>query len=102
VSKETLLPLFEDVILLEPVDKFVQEAYRSGRDGEWRDLPVDGSVGNYGLERGKRVWFVKAGLQGCDPVFPARGGQSLGVVGTSAGGEAQEGFGGDGEISYDV
>ena len=63
---------------------------------------MDGNVRNYGLKRGKRVWFVKAGLQGCDPVHPARGGESLGVVGTTAGGEGQKGFGGEGEITYDV
>jgi protein N-terminal methyltransferase len=114
VSRETLLPLFEDVILLEPVDKFVREAYRSALDGEWKDLPkragmqVDGATAAAGSSsskcRGKRVWFVKAGLQGCDPKHPAQVGESLGVVGEKNGGEEEEGFGGgaEGEITYDV
>ena len=102
MSKETLCPLFEDVILLEPVDKFVREAYSSALDGKWRDLPKKGETKEKGKGRGKRVWFVKAGLQGCDPKYPARGGESLGVVGERYSGEEEEGFGGEGEITYDV
>ena len=107
VSRETLLPLFEDVILLEPVDKFVREAHRAAKDGEWAvDLPLAGQTAGKGLprvgERGKRVWFVKAGLQGCDPVHPATNGETVGVVGEKLGGEEQEGFGGEGDVTYDV
>jgi protein N-terminal methyltransferase len=100
------LPLFEDVVMVEPVDKFVSEAYRSARDGEWRDLPSDPSlemdqrVG----DRGKRIWFIKGGLQGLDPKYPGQSktAETIGVVGTAKGGDAAEGFNGDGEVTYDV
>lgn len=92
------------MILLEPVKKFVEEAYQTAKDGQWRDLPKrdSASAGGKVKGRGKRVWFVKAGLQGCDPKFPAEGGESLGVVGEGHVGEEEEGFGGEGEITYDV
>lgn len=102
VSRETLCPLFDDVILLEPVSKFVEEAYRTAKDGLWRDLPKRDPTQPPAKGRGKRVWFVKAGLQGCDPKYPAAAGEALGVVGERHGGEEEPGFGGDGEITYDV
>ena len=87
------------MVLLEPVDKFVREAMRSARDGEWTDL----SRSSGGKERKKRVWLVRGGLQSCEPRFPGRGGETVGVVGGSDGLEAQagpEGFGQ--EIVYDA
>ncbi|KPV75776.1 uncharacterized protein RHOBADRAFT_48304 [Rhodotorula graminis WP1] len=63
VTRDTLLPLFDSVDLVEPVPAFVAEAERnarSGRDG-WRALaPPSSSV---------RIW--KAGLQHFDPLRPA-------------------------------
>jgi len=124
VTRNVLLPLFEDVILLEPVQKFVEEAYRSAREGEWRDLPSvlkkeeegtgrskEGTERRKEMERrledgkrgrGKRIWFVKGGLQDCEPKFPGRGGEGIGVVDEAlsggGGGFGQE----DGEVVYDV
>jgi len=68
VTRDVLLPLFDDVILTEPVDKFVREA-RKQAEG-WLDV-----------KRGeKRVWIIKEGLQGFEPSNPG-GSESLGVVG---------------------
>ena len=123
VSRHVLLPLFDDVVLLEPVDKFISEAVRAAGAGEWRDLPVlpaagAGGAGDEGkaerreIERrikqqkegsGKRVWMVQGGLQGFDPAFPLRreGSKTRGVFGANqAGGDAfgQE----ESEVVYDV
>lgn len=96
VSRHVLLPLFEDVILLEPVDKFVREAHRSAVAGEWLDLPLEegrmekgNSEANRKAEqggRGKRLVCIKGGLQGFDPAYPVRGGEVIGTVGASKGG----------------
>lgn len=68
MTRDVLLPLFDDVVLVEPVQKFVVEAQRQA--GEWRDV-----------KNGKRVWVIQGGLQTLDPANPAGGGESLGVVG---------------------
>lgn len=75
VTRDVLLPLFDDVVLTEPVDKFVREA-RKGAEG-WKDITKSRNRG----EGGKRVWVIKEGLQGLDPARPAESGESLGVVG---------------------
>ena len=93
MTRHVLLPLFDDVVVLEPVDKFVREAMRSARKGEWTDLPKLSK----GEESRKRVWFVRGGLQSCEPRFPGDGGETLGIVGEPLDGE---GFGE--EIMYDV
>ncbi|WVQ82534.1 hypothetical protein IAT38_004663 [Cryptococcus sp. DSM 104549] len=118
VTRHVLLPLFDDVVLVEPVSKFVREAYRSAAAGEWRDLPrlkLDAEATEGESEeavkeakrraeearkgRGKRVRFVKGGLQFLDPKTPAQGGEDLGIVG-----ERREGSGGCGaeQVEYDV
>ncbi|WRT64425.1 uncharacterized protein IL334_001357 [Kwoniella shivajii] len=118
VTRHVLLPLFDDVVLLEPVDKFIREGYRAALDGEWRDLPISKSQpnGNDVIElegwkeqrrrfdeqsktRGKRVRFIKRGLQGLDPKYPAEGGEDVGLVGISNSGE--EGCMVD-QVIYDV
>ena len=88
-----LIPLFDDVVLLEPVDGFIAEARRAAGAGEWRELPAGPSHMSLDNEemrrrrdeatkgRHKRVWFVKGGLQGCNPAYPAKGASDLGVVG---------------------
>lgn len=98
VTRHVLLPLFDDVVLLEPVEKFVEEARQSASSGQWRDLPIKSSklsvAGNEDqvkenerrieeskTGRGKRVWIVKGGLQGFDPAYPIRNGEDLGIVG---------------------
>ena len=118
VTRNVLIPLFDDVVLLEPVDKFVKEAWRSARDGEWRDLPKSSNTSqeigkkehdegktrkdNFSKGRGKRVWFLKRGLQGCDPRYPQKEAESLGVVRENGQGEECEGFDNEGEMIYDV
>lgn len=68
VTRDVLLPLFDDVVLVEPVDKFVRQAHAQA--GRWRDV-----------QGGKKVWVIKGGLQTLDPARPAEGGESLGIVG---------------------
>lgn len=122
VTRHVLLPLFEDVVLTEPVDKFVREAHRSAGSGEWRDLPKLGkqpSDDGLAMEkwkederkvkeaqagRGKRVLCVKAGLQGLDPAFPLRGDktESIGVVGQARTGDGAELGVEEEEVVYDA
>ncbi|OCF32832.1 hypothetical protein I316_05468 [Kwoniella heveanensis BCC8398] len=127
VTRHVLLPLFDDVVLLEPVDKFVKEAYRAASSGEWRDVPVlsssDSSAGSnnvngaseelqkenkrrvdeYNKGRGKRVRIIKRGLQELDPRFPGQEGEELGIVGEPRGGVTSGGCGNVGdEVVYDT
>ena len=121
VSRQVLAPLFDDVVLLEPVDKFVRQGYTSASNGEWASLRPRGKAADgEGKEKGKgtgkggeggeggkkdrgtRVWFVKAGLQGCEPRHPAAHGETVGVVGENLAGDAQPGFAADGEVEYDA
>ena len=108
VTSTVLLPLFEDVVLVEPVHKFIQEGYSNAQSGMWYDVAPSGGLSPKGKEkadgwRGKRVWFLRGGLQGLDPARPQVGADSLGVLGKSEGGEAREGFGKpEGEVQYDV
>lgn len=103
MSNTVLLPLFDDVVVAEPVEHFLEEAYRAASAGEWREMPRlagrirdaaeakenERRVAEFKEGRGKRGWFVKAGLQQLDPAFPTRGtNEDLGVVGEALGGEA--------------
>ncbi|WWC86522.1 uncharacterized protein L201_001399 [Kwoniella dendrophila CBS 6074] len=123
VSRHVLLPLFDDVVLLEPVEKFVKEGYRSALKGEWRDLPIlpEQPNGNDELElelykeqkrrfdnqqkqKQKRVRFIKRGLQNLDPKFPVDDqAQEIGLVSSPNNGNQKEKQGcmAD-EIIYDV
>jgi protein N-terminal methyltransferase len=124
VTRHVLLPLFDDVVLLEPVTNFIDEACRAARAGEWRDLPVIPASAAGGVEdeegkasrkeqerrekeakkgQGKRVWMVQGGLQGFDPAYPVRreAAVSRGVFGRNNGekdrfGEEEQ------EVVYDV
>jgi protein N-terminal methyltransferase len=119
VTRHVLLPLFDDVVLLEPVAKFVSEAHRAAAAGEWRDLPRAGKQpeteegteqwkeGQRRVEesqagRGKRVWFVRGGLQGFDPRLPVKAGDDLGVVGDAKVGEGSELGDADASVVYDT
>jgi protein N-terminal methyltransferase len=122
VTQHVLLPLFDDVVVLEPVDKFIREAHRSASAGEWRDLPKlgkqpsdDGSdmdrwkederkVNEMRKGRGKRILCVKGGLQGLDPAYPVRGDrfESVGVVGEAKAGQGAELGAEEEEVMYDV
>ena len=104
--------------MIEPVGKFLQQALREVASGDWRDLPCPPRKDANGMgrkkekemvrridegseSRGKRVWFVKGGLQTCKPSYPSRGGESVGLVGEARGGSSG-GFGGEGEVIYDA
>ena len=104
MTRHVLLPLFDDVVMLEPVGKFLAEAKRSAAHGEWKDLPEDEKeeTPKGKNNRGKRVWFVKGGLQSCDPRFPIKGGENEGVVGQARGeNSGDDHFGGTSQMLYD-
>lgn len=74
VTRDTLLPLFDAVDLVEPVPAFVAQAERdarAGRDG-WRRLAASAGSEGQGQGQGQRaVRIWKAGLQHFDPRRPA-------------------------------
>lgn len=84
VSRNVLSPLFDEVIMIEPVAKFVQEAYRSAAAGDWRHLSSDKKTGSSRLQSSesppKRVHFVRGALQDIDPGHPFAGADRVGVV----------------------
>ncbi|KAL7419230.1 hypothetical protein Q5752_006067 [Cryptotrichosporon argae] len=114
VTSTVLLPLFDDVVLAEPVSKFVDEAHRAASAGEWRDLPHARRVRDDEAAdemrrrlrearagRGKRVWIVKEGLQALDPARPGKGRGTVGAVGDAIG--YKDDFGEIGaSVEYDV
>ncbi|KAL1408882.1 hypothetical protein Q8F55_005696 [Vanrija albida] len=116
VSNKVLLPLFDDVVLAEPVKHFLDEAERAASAGEWRELPRAGGrirdedeakenarrIAEFNKGRGKRVWFTRAGLQHLNPAYPARGVEQHSVVGEARVGD--DGAFGDAEtaVQYDV
>nr|XP_018998929.1 uncharacterized protein I203_08534 [Kwoniella mangroviensis CBS 8507]OCF62390.1 hypothetical protein I203_08534 [Kwoniella mangroviensis CBS 8507] len=117
VSRHVLLPLFDDVVLLEPVDKFVREGYRAASSGEWRDLPIQNGDDEEqkrrleqqqrdtkdGKGRGKRVRFVKRGLQNLDPKYPVDDqAEEIGLVSSPRGEVNGEGGCMEDEVLYDV
>lgn len=115
VTRSTLLPLFEDVVLVEPVGKFIREGMDQAKRGEWVGLGGSGinagegagegqAAGPSGGQRGKRVRFVQKGLQGLDLTRPGRGAVELGVVGQADGLGPEEGWETDetGGQVYDV
>lgn len=116
VTSTVLLPLFDDVVLAEPVEHFLTEAHRAAAVGEWRELPRLGGkfrdeaeakenarrTAEWKKGRGKRVWFVPAGLQQLDPAYPARGNPAEGLVGEVREGEPGALGDEEGAIEYDV
>jgi protein N-terminal methyltransferase len=94
VTSDTLLPLVDDVVLLEPVDIFILEALARGKASE-SEVEVNGAsentdanaeLGNKGKWKGipdktKSVTFVKGTLQALDPARPDAAGEVLGRVG---------------------
>lgn len=105
-----LLPLFDDVVVAEPVTHFLTEAERSATSGEWRDIPRFGKVqdeaeakentrrlAEWNKSRGKRVYFVQKGLQELDPAELGPGS----LIGEAREGEAGV-LGGEGKMEYDA
>ena len=83
VTCDVLLHLVSDVVLLEPVDNFVQEAFRRGRASEDGTLVEDGVRSRWkGVQqKEKSVAVVQGTLQAFDPLSPLKGGKLLGRVG---------------------
>ena len=79
MTSTVLLPLFDDVVTTEPLPHFINEAKRAAcaSEGSWSHLTKPGA----GTGRGKRVWFLEAGLGELDPSRPMETStRSLGVV----------------------
>ncbi|KAG8861180.1 hypothetical protein FRB96_003130 [Tulasnella sp. 330] len=76
VTSNVLLHLFDDVVLLEPVEAFVQEAKRACREGKWKGIKTQDS------ESTKSVTFLTCPLQSFDPTKSAieQGGARLGSL----------------------
>ena len=83
VTCDVLLHLVSDVVLLEPVDNFVQEAFRRGRASEDGTLVEDGVRSRWkGVQqKEKSVAVVQGTLQAFNPLSPLKGGKLLGRVG---------------------
>ncbi|KAH9946088.1 DUF858-domain-containing protein [Epithele typhae] len=88
VTSDVLLHLFADVVLVEPVAPFVQEALRRGRassgaDGAHADTGADAERAPWkGIrERTKSVTFVQATLQDFDPAAPVATAAGVTVLG---------------------
>lgn len=110
VTSTVLLPLFDDVVVAEPVEHFLAEAERAATAGEWREIPRfakirdeeeakenNRRIAEWNKGRGKRAFFVRAGLQ---DINPAELGEGTLI------GEAREGepgaLGTDGRMEFDA
>ncbi|KIJ44037.1 hypothetical protein M422DRAFT_252532, partial [Sphaerobolus stellatus SS14] len=83
VTQTTLLPLFDDVVLVEPVEKFVKTAYQNCLDAintppenlpslkRWKGM----------AEKKTSVTFLQAGLQQFDPSRPEENTKLIGRLG---------------------
>ncbi|RXK38907.1 hypothetical protein M231_03856 [Tremella mesenterica] len=106
VSRNVLLPLFDDVVLVEPANNFIREAHRSALSDDWPGLspcinlspstpahdstiPEQVPPLNKRLLTGKGVYkqvlFVKNGLQTLEPVAPCMNGQVVGQASSQNG-----------------
>ena len=76
VTADVLLHLVSDVVLLEPVRSFIEEAHRRCQGTSTSEESIaDGWTGI--SDRTKSVRFFKAPLQDFDPVRPGRGTEAL-------------------------
>lgn len=82
VSQTVLLHLFSDVVLLEPVEKFVQQAFRSCQDSLGM-TPQPPSLNRWkGIaEKSKSITFLQGALQQFDPSHPEVNTRRLGCLG---------------------
>ncbi|CCM04621.1 uncharacterized protein FIBRA_06805 [Fibroporia radiculosa] len=82
VTADVLLHLVSDVVLVEPVDSLVNEAWARGKASETGILDVDAQARWKGiLEENKSVTFVKDTLQDVNPSRPVNPAKLLGRVG---------------------
>jgi hypothetical protein len=75
VSAHTLLPLIDEVHLVEPVEHYIKEAHRAASSGEWKSLKDARADG-----QAKACTFYEASLQEYDPSNP-QASKSVGSVG---------------------
>ncbi|KAH8107044.1 alpha-N-methyltransferase NTM1 [Cristinia sonorae] len=82
VTSDVLLHLVHDVVLVEPVDSFVQEAVKRGQESaEGRTSDPSLKVWKGIQDKNKSVMFYKGTLQAFDPAHPTNGTTPLGRVG---------------------
>ncbi|KAF9013867.1 methyltransferase domain-containing protein [Cyathus striatus] len=72
VTADTLLHLVDDVVLLEPVDGFVQEALSRAQDSATGTSTVDRPAWNGLADKSKSVTILQGTLQEFDPLNPHR------------------------------
>lgn len=72
VTVDVLLHLVQDVVLVEPVSTFIDEAFRRGTESENGTLIEDKSQGRWkGIQtKEKSVTFIRGTLQELDPSQP--------------------------------
>lgn len=75
VSANTLLPLVDEVHLVEPVEHYIKEAHRAASAGSWRSLKNARAD-----DQPKACTFYQASLQSFDPSNP-KASTSVGTVG---------------------
>lgn len=63
--------MFDDVVMLEPVQKFVDEAKRSCREGKWKG--IEPASASEPANSTKSVTFMTGPLQDFDPVNSVEG-----------------------------
>jgi len=63
VSESVLVPLLEEIDLVEPADHFIREAHRAASAGEWRSLEKIKQDG----QSSRHLRFYKKGLQDYHP-----------------------------------
>lgn len=83
VTADVLLHLVSDVVLLEPVESFIGEAYRRGKASEDGTLVEDAVRSRWkGIQdKSKSVTLVQGTLQAFDPCSPLKGTKLVGRVG---------------------
>ena len=83
VTQTVLLHLVSDVVLLEPVEKFIQEAFQNCQaslDKKSHETPLSNRWKGIS-DKSKSVTFLQGALQQFDPSHPERGVKRLGRLG---------------------
>lgn len=82
MTSTVLLHLVDDVVLLEPVDSFIKEAYDAGMVSASETGPVKPGLRWKGIkDRTKSVTFLQGTLQSFDPSQPLSASKFIGRVG---------------------
>jgi protein N-terminal methyltransferase len=93
VTSDVLLHLVSDVVILEPVESFIREAYALGRssaDLHPEENPGKNHVRWKGIhDKSKGVTFLQGTLQSFDPSAPLQTSKLIGFVGHEPAGDDQ-------------